>query len=128
MQLYKDRYLLARYELDPDGKDEHCVMVGTTPKEVGLKDWERVRRALQKKTYAHGFKLFAIDCLEKHDDVFAEEDNIFLKMCYTKEDKRRAILEYSKTNNLTIESVKSLLCRGTLKYEDGKIFYSGKLK
>jgi hypothetical protein len=75
--LYKDKYLIALYD-----KHDNLVDVGLRPKELELyKDnprtfYECVCRG--DKTF-RGCKLFLIDCTVVHDDIFKEEDEIFIK-------------------------------------------------
>ena len=77
MKLYKDRYLIALYD-----KNDYLVDVGVQPKELNLfrrrvsSFYEKVSRG--DKRY-WGYKIFFIECKEKHEDVFKEEDKLFLQ-------------------------------------------------
>lgn len=77
MRLYKDRYLLAKYDLQ-----DRLIAVGTTPEEIGLGRNSDIYLMLKRQgsTYKNKqYTLHAIDCLEQHDDIFAEEDEEFLR-------------------------------------------------
>ena len=75
MSLYKGKYLVALY----DQKDE-CVCVGSSLDELSLGKnyiyWLVHQAKLGKNTH---YKLHLIDCTEKHNDIFAEEDDIFMQ-------------------------------------------------
>lgn len=77
MKLYKDRYLIALYD-----KNDYLIDVGVEPKELNIfrsrvsSFYEQVSRG--DKRY-RGCKMFFIDCKEKHEDVFKEEDELFLQ-------------------------------------------------
>lgn len=77
MKLYKDRYLIALYD-----KNDYLIDVGAEPKELNFfrsrvsSFYEQVSRG--DKRY-RGCKMFFIDCKEKHEDVFKEEDELFLE-------------------------------------------------
>ena len=76
LKLYRGRYLIALYN-----KEDVLIDVGTKPSELKLFQnrlssfYEQVSR---KNKSFFGCKLYLIDCLEKHNDIFKEEDEIFL--------------------------------------------------
>lgn len=71
--LYKGRYLIALY----DSNDRLIEVAGTCSK-IRCAAPESVSRST-KRHYNTKHKIYLIDCLEKHDDIFAEEDEEFLK-------------------------------------------------
>ena len=79
--LYKGRYLIAVYD-----KEERCLGVASSIKELKemknlLNPYGMFSKMLNGK-YKYLFHQYhLIDCLEKHDDVFQEEDELFLKEC-----------------------------------------------
>ena len=84
-KLYKGRYLIALYDSDD-------ILV-----DVGVNSFELLTcKANPRSIYQNisrgsesifGYTIHLIDCLEEHDDVFKEEDELFLKYieCLTKE-------------------------------------------
>ena len=73
--LYKGRYLIAVYD-----RNDYLVDVGLSVKELHCV--KRITHQMFSKTTHGGYqsrKYYLIDCLEKHDDIFAEEDEIFLQ-------------------------------------------------
>lgn len=77
MNLYKGRYLIAVYD-----KDDYLIDVACSVKELKNISKKRsvyssISRNIHHKSPVHKYHL--IDCLEKHNDIFAEEDEIFLK-------------------------------------------------
>ena len=123
MCLYKHRYLIAKYETE--GEDERLVAVGTTPEELGLTNWHDITHAVERTEIdqATKYRLYLIDCLEKHDDCFAEEDEIFLnEMREEYIGKTSAVREFANENNTTARRVWRLLKSGKLIYKDGKIY------
>lgn len=76
-KLYKGRYLIALYD-----SDDRLV-------DVGLNSFELLTcKANPRSIYQNvssgresifGYTIHLIDCLEEHDDVFKEEDELFLK-------------------------------------------------
>lgn len=75
-KLYKDRYLIALYD-----SDDMLVDVGLNPFDLFTCEnrprslYENVSRGRDE---IFGYTIHLIDCLEIHDDIFAEEDRIFL--------------------------------------------------
>lgn len=74
-KLYKGRYLIALYD-----KDDVLVDVGANPFDLNCAIrphtlYANIRRGRHS---LFGYTIHLIDCLEIHDDIFAEEDKIFL--------------------------------------------------
>lgn len=82
LNLYRGRYLIAVYD-----KDDRCVCVASN-----LKELERMgnpctlyshlsRQCYSSTPYSINArkKYYLIDCLEKHNDIFVEEDKLFLE-------------------------------------------------
>ncbi len=68
--LYKDRYLIAVYD-----RDEMLIDVGCSVREL-----RRYTNNSAHSSISHKRPNFVlIDVFEKHDDIFAEEDELFLK-------------------------------------------------
>ena len=78
MQLYKGRYLIAIYDIhDRFVECSNALNNFLHFTEVQVVSMTRKdRRDTQQHKY---YKAYLIDCLEPHDDCFAEEDEIFLK-------------------------------------------------
>ena len=69
--LYKNRYLIAVYD-----NNENLVDVLCNSREV----WKYCRAFYRKNEVSYSkYKFYLIDCLEKHNDIFKEEDKIFLE-------------------------------------------------
>ena len=76
-RLFKGRYLIALYD-----EEDNLVEVADNPRKLmhfknRPKSFYEQRCRGDKRMQK--CKVFLIDCLEKHDDVFAEEDEIFLE-------------------------------------------------
>lgn len=79
MQLYKNRYLIAIYD-----KNDNLIDVACNPAELnGYKHPQSmISRIYHGK--ANTNKIYLIDCLEEHNDCFAEEDKLFLEFLTSK--------------------------------------------
>lgn len=76
-KLYKGRYLIALYD-----KQDYCVGVFVSAKEIQefLKcSRDRVNKALNRYKSICKNKIYLINCYEKHNDIFNEEDKQFIK-------------------------------------------------
>ena len=76
-KLYKGRYLIALYD-----KDDFLVDVGTLPSEIELfkhRPASFYEQTCRGDLLLYGCRVYLIDCLEKNDDIFSEEDKIFLE-------------------------------------------------
>lgn len=74
-KLYKGRYLIALYD-----ENDVLVDVGINPFDLNCVIrphtlYENIERGRYR---LFGYTIHLIDCLEIHDDIFAEEDKIFL--------------------------------------------------
>lgn len=121
MRLYKDKYLLAKYDLQ-----DRLIAVGTTPKELGFSNLGNINQALRnanKKGKAKTYTLYAIDCLEKHDDIFAEEDELFLKtLDIEKQSRHKTILDYVREKHVPERTIYSRLRSGKMEYRNGQLY------
>lgn len=75
-KLYKGRYLIALYD-----KNDTLVDVGMLPSEIKLfkhRPQSFYEQTCRGDRRLYGCNIYLIDCLEKNDDIFAEEDKIFL--------------------------------------------------
>lgn len=119
-KLYKGKYLIAKYDLQ-----DRLIQVGTKPSEFGLKSYSGLKSAINKinsDAFNKQYRLFLIDCLETHDDIFAEEDKIFLQeLDFQRESKRAIIQRYAKINNIHERTVYKRLNKGLLVFENGEI-------
>jgi hypothetical protein len=83
-KLYKGRYLIALYD-----KNDMLVDVGLNPFDLltcGHRPRTLYETLCRDRNGIFGYTIHLIDCLEKHDDIFAEEDKIFLdELLLTKE-------------------------------------------
>lgn len=77
--LYKGRYLIAIYD-----KNDECIGVFKSVRE--LKENNDINQPysifykMLNGEYGKMFsKYYLIDCLEEHDDIFKEEDKLFLQ-------------------------------------------------
>ena len=75
-KLYKGRYLIALYD-----KNDMLVDVGINPYDLKCtKAPHTLYENICRGRYSlFGYTLHFIDCLEIHDDIFKEEDELFLK-------------------------------------------------
>lgn len=75
-RLYKGRYLIALYD-----KNDMLVDVGINPYDLKCtKVPNSLYQNICRERYSlFGYTLHFIDCLEIHDDIFKEEDELFLK-------------------------------------------------
>lgn len=75
-KLYKGRYLIALYD-----KDDMLVDVGINAVELltcSARPHTFYENVAKGRNSIFGYTIHLIDCLEQHDDIFAEEDKIFL--------------------------------------------------
>lgn len=78
--LYKGKYLIAVYD-----DEDNLIDVGCTPSRLNIvgrckvtaSNYYHIYRVFNKKQ--QNSRIHFIDCTEKHDDIFAEEDEIFLE-------------------------------------------------
>ena len=86
--LYKGKYLIALY----DWNDNLIDVATSVSKLCKFNSWSKLRHKLthKNKTNKKMFKVFLIDCTEKHNDVFKTEDELFLMEIKTKTDKELA--------------------------------------
>lgn len=82
MQLYKNRYLIAIYD-----KNDNLIDVACNPAELsGYKHPQSmISRIYHGKVNTN--KIYLIDCLEEHNDIFSEEDKLFLDFVTSKKHK-----------------------------------------
>lgn len=121
MRLYKDRYLLAKYDMQ-----DRLLAVGTTPEELGFKTYYEISHALKNfgtTEFEKKYNLYKIDCLEKHDDCFKEEDEIFLTM-FEPKPKYTALKEYALAHHTSLTTLWRRMQRHKLIYNDenGEIY------
>lgn len=75
-KLYKGRYLIALYD-----KDDMLVDVGISPFDLltcSVRPHSFYENVSKGRNSIFGYTIHLIDCLEEHDDIFSEEDKIFL--------------------------------------------------
>ena len=75
-KLYKGRYLIALYD-----KDDMLVDVGINPFDLltcSFRPQSLYENVSRGRNSIFGYTIHLVDCLEQHDDIFAEEDKIFL--------------------------------------------------
>lgn len=108
-KLFCDRYLLARYD-----DNDRCVAVGEQPYDVGLSYQHFSHRRKGEPYYrGKGYKIYLIDCMETHGDIFNYEDKEFLKeMDYR--NKSQKIIEYAIANNMGSRTVWEHLRQGKI--------------
>lgn len=72
IKLYKNRYLIAIYD-----RNDRFVACGTSL--YDFKDFKAntVYHMLRENRFGK-YRAYLIDCLQPHEDVFAEEDKLFL--------------------------------------------------
>lgn len=98
-KLYRGRYLIALYD-----KNDILVDVATLPSELELfkrrpsSFYEQVCRGDNR---LYGCRVYLIDCLEKNDDIFSEEDKIFLDEINTIESVDKQLEEIAKINGVS---------------------------
>lgn len=77
MGLYKGRYLIAVYD-----KNDNFIDCATSLSELKFIQRQSVYSQISHKQFFGERKfvnVYLIDCLEKHNDCFKEEDEIFLR-------------------------------------------------
>lgn len=83
-KLYKGRYLIALYD-----KNDMLVDVGINPFDLltcSIRPHSLYENVSRGRNSIFGYTIHLIDCLEQHDDIFAEEDKMFLdELLLTKE-------------------------------------------
>lgn len=80
---YRDKYLIAVYD-----KDDYLINIASSPSEIFSNISESSARSYLNKVFKGKIKnenIYFIDVFEKHNDIFAEEDNIFLRQYNLKE-------------------------------------------
>lgn len=109
MELYKGRYLIAVYD-----KDDYLIDVACSVKELKCPTkkssvYSSISRNVHHKSPTH--KYYLIDCLEKHNDIFAEEDRIFLESLPPKKQTLKEIAKEMGVSERTLYRKKKLLGR-----------------
>jgi DNA invertase Pin-like site-specific DNA recombinase len=113
IKLYKGKYLIALYN-----KDDRLVDVGVSPRELEFfknrtnSFYEMVSRG--DKMF-HGCTLHLIDCPKKHNDVFKEEDEIFLREMRCVKNKCKEVDKIAKQLGVSRATVYKLKSQGNLK-------------
>lgn len=79
-KLYKNRYLIAIYD-----NNDNLIEVAENPRELlFLKNrpepYAFIKNFLDKRKNPTTFTIHLIDVYEKHNDIFVEEDKIFLNI------------------------------------------------
>lgn len=109
-KLYKGRYLIALYD-----ENDNLIDVGCLPSQLKLYK-NRPQSFYEQKSRGDSLfkncKVYLIDCLEKHDDIFKEEDEIFLKEYMETEDR---IMEIAKLCGVSRRTVYRWRAKGLLK-------------
>lgn len=77
--LYNGKYLIAIYD-----KNDRPICVGGRVTDLTMK---YIARKLKHPT--SNYTIHLIDCFEKHNDIFAEEDEIFLKELFAEQQQKR---------------------------------------
>ena len=98
-KLYKGRYLIALYD-----KNDILVDVGTLPSEIEL--FKRRPASFYEQTCRgdgrlFGCRVYLIDCLEKNNDIFSEEDEIFLEEIGAIKSVDKQLEEIAKRNGVS---------------------------
>ena len=109
-KLFKGRYIIARYD-----ENDLCTHVSENPWGVGL-DASTIFRGIQHgetEFDVKNGKCYLIDCLEIHDDIFKEEDELFLKDIDFRT-RGEKIQQYSIENKIPLRTIYNRLSRGIL--------------
>ena len=115
--LYKGKYIIAIYDENDD-----LIEVACKPEELKFFKNKRyllpsLNRYLRTNTSPKHTKLYFIDCTEKHDDIFAEEDEIFLD--FVKSELFKTQRELAKELGVSLGTYRKYKNNGTLyKLED----------
>ena len=75
-KLYRGRYLIALYD-----KNDMLVGVGTNPFDLSyvINPLTLYGNMCRERYSLFGYTIHLIDCLEIHEDIFKEEDELFLE-------------------------------------------------
>ena len=106
-KLFCDRYLLARYD-----NNDRCVAVGESPYDVGT-TYSTLSHKNSTIYFGVDYKIYLIDCMEQHEDIFQQEDKTFLEeMDYR--NKSQKVRDYAIANNIHFRSAWRYLQRGKI--------------
>ena len=112
--LYNKKYLIAVY----DAKDR-LIDVGSSIDEITCMRphyvYEKLSR--QRDGIFRGPTIYLIDCLEQHDDIFKEEDDLFLQEIgyKTRLPKTQAYTELGKKLGVSLRTIHRWIKLGKLK-------------
>lgn len=104
--LYKGKYLIAVYD-----KDDYLIEVACLPRELIKKCVSKYISRVAKGTIKSNH-IYLIDCTEKHDDIFAEEDKLFLN--FVKNNRHHTIAEEAKRLGVSVRTYCRHKSNGTL--------------
>lgn len=109
-KLYKGRYLIALYD-----DNDNLIDVGCVPSELNFYKerpnsfYEQLCRGDIK---LHGCNVYLIDCLKKQQDIFAEEDKIFLESI---KPSREQLKKIAKQLGISLRTAYRLKAKGKLR-------------
>ena len=111
MSLYKGKYLIAIYD-----KKDNFIECSTSIQELRFTNRETVVTRISKNDLfkSRKYNIFLIDCLEKHDDIFAEEDKIFLNE-ENLESREENFEKIAKEFGKSVRTIKRYFYKGLIK-------------
>lgn len=95
--LYKGKYLIAICDRHGD-----IVDVGLSIPEIAARGHRDALYAAFSKSRIdrNKYKYVLVDCLEEHDDIFAEEDKLFLEFVEQLEQEKHPVIAMAKEYNI----------------------------
>ena len=105
--LYKGKYLIAVYD-----KNDYLLEVACSPSELTCFKGAAEYLCKIANGQAISSRIFLIDVTEKHNDIFAEEDKIFLE--YINKTRKKTIEEKARELNMSARTYyrRKLLYKG----------------
>ena len=97
--LYKGKYLIAIYD-----KNDYLVDVSGNPSTLKCFKNSSVARSVISKVFNGERKnesIHFIDVFEKHDDIFSDEDKVFLEFVEMEKTSKNTVASFCRENNIS---------------------------
>lgn len=115
LRLYKGRYLIAVYD-----QFDRFVDCATSVKGLKMFKPSSTYSQISRKQFfsIKKYKVVLIDCLEQHDDIFAEEDKIFLQEEQCVKSKTDIYKTLADKYGKSLRTIQRYISNGKMKLED----------